>query len=725
MGVASWLCRNDAERTRMLEMSSRLRAAKWCSIALLSLSAVIAVPVYGLAMQIPLVVVVGLVVPVVDHWLDRVRRPEWWLAGLWLLSQAAIVLAIGWADGPREYLLSILVVPMLFGGAIFPRRVAAALAAATLLVMALTALTMIPTVVSGAPPVLILPLVSVIVTSLQAARMLDTEDDVRGTAIVDPLTGLHNRATMQARATELSHRMAANSQARAAVVVADIDHFKRINDDHGHAVGDAVLAEVARRLQRVVGQSGALFRFGGEEFVVMLSDGGADAAGELAEALRAATADGPIAGLTVTISLGLAHSSAQVRDYALMFACADRALYRAKAEGRNRVCRSDQRDVPMARERGVRAGSPASPHAAAPQRPVGRGSSAEQDRSLLVRNQAERDHMLDNIHRMRPLARTVNPILFAGLICAVPWLGWQALLPPIISVLVLTVVEFGLLPQLRRPEYAMVAVVVLVFLGGVGGLVVARHSALYALPFMALFMFVNAARMPIMATAVLFAVDLLLTTLAALLIDQYQVLHNPAIVAFPLALMGAMTLYGRAIGEATFQHRAVATTDQLTGALNRAALDRRARELADRDADSAEPHALLLADLDHFKAINDEHGHDAGDRVLVEVAERIRLSLRLFDPVYRIGGEEFVVLLAGATEADALLTAQRIREAVSARPIDGHRVTISVGVAAMGWGSAFDYERAFAAADAALYEAKAAGRDRVFSSARLMPAQAA
>ena len=122
---------------------------------------------------------------------------------------------------------------------------------------------------------------------------------------------------------------------------------------------------------------------------------------------------------------------------------------------------------------------------------------------------------------------------------------------------------------------------------------------------------------------------------------------------------------------------------------------------------------MVLLDLDRFKLVNDTRGHATGDTVLREVAYRLRKELRAYDLVYRIGGEEFVVLLLGATPAATSATAEMLRAAVAAEPIVGLDLTVSIGVAASARGTAFDWDEVFARADAALYRAKADGRDRV------------
>jgi len=153
----------------------------------------------------------------------------------------------------------------------------------------------------------------------------------------------------------------------------------------------------------------------------------------------------------------------------------------------------------------------------------------------------------------------------------------------------------------------------------------------------------------------------------------------------------------------------LAASDPLTGLPNRRMFDATLdRELA-RCRRNGTPLALALADVDHFKSVNDQHGHQVGDEVLRELSAALRGAVRQEDVVARYGGEEFVVLLPDADEAAALLVAERLRAAAG----DVRRVptTISIGVAVLdpGAGGAGLVARA----DTALYKAKAAGRDRV------------
>ena len=154
--------------------------------------------------------------------------------------------------------------------------------------------------------------------------------------------------------------------------------------------------------------------------------------------------------------------------------------------------------------------------------------------------------------------------------------------------------------------------------------------------------------------------------------------------------------------------------DCLTQLLNRAGIMDALNHELSRSHRSREPFAVIMADVDHFKHINDTYGHPAGDEVLCEVASRIKTSLRTYDSVGRFGGEEFLGIVPGCDEPAAFQVAEKIREAVCSTPIPmagrGERVTISLGVNAMQ--PATSANALLAAADSALYQAKHAGRNR-------------
>jgi diguanylate cyclase (GGDEF)-like protein len=163
------------------------------------------------------------------------------------------------------------------------------------------------------------------------------------------------------------------------------------------------------------------------------------------------------------------------------------------------------------------------------------------------------------------------------------------------------------------------------------------------------------------------------------------------------------------------QLREQATRDALTGLWNRAAiLDLLERDLA-RGQREGRPVGVILADLDHFKRINDTFGHLTGDEVLRQAAARLRDGLRPYDTVGRYGGEEFLVVLPGCPADTAAALAERLRQRVTTDPVDlGGRllsVTISLGVAARDGVTATGATALLQAADEALYRAKEAGRN--------------
>jgi two-component system cell cycle response regulator len=166
----------------------------------------------------------------------------------------------------------------------------------------------------------------------------------------------------------------------------------------------------------------------------------------------------------------------------------------------------------------------------------------------------------------------------------------------------------------------------------------------------------------------------------------------------------------------------LAITDGLTGLHNRRYMESHLGTLVEQAAARGKPIAILVLDIDFFKAVNDNYGHDAGDDVLREFAIRLRKSIRGIDLACRLGGEEFVIVMPETDMAVATAVAERLRRRIAAEPfpIDGGRlnieVTISIGIAALETGE--DNAAAMLKrADQALYRAKRDGRNRVVADA--------
>ncbi len=165
----------------------------------------------------------------------------------------------------------------------------------------------------------------------------------------------------------------------------------------------------------------------------------------------------------------------------------------------------------------------------------------------------------------------------------------------------------------------------------------------------------------------------------------------------------------------------LAVIDQLTGLYNRRYMMNQLSLLMQRAAIGSKPLSIILADIDHFKKVNDTYGHEAGDHVLGEFAKRLSANVRPMDIVCRHGGEEFAVIMPETAGDVACVVAERARRAVAAEPfeVDGVPVSLSVtvssGVATLTPEDSVD--SLIKRADAALYRAKSAGRNRVESVA--------
>jgi diguanylate cyclase (GGDEF)-like protein len=159
--------------------------------------------------------------------------------------------------------------------------------------------------------------------------------------------------------------------------------------------------------------------------------------------------------------------------------------------------------------------------------------------------------------------------------------------------------------------------------------------------------------------------------------------------------------------------------DDLTGVLARRALLKQGDRLLVRYQRESTGLAVMMVDVDHFKQVNDQHGHGAGDRLLVSIAQTMARALRPHDALGRMGGEEFAAVLPGVSPTEAQAIAERVRSAVEQQaldPVEGgpQRATVSIGlVHSATMGSDADMDTLLLAADAALYRAKAEGRNRV------------
>jgi len=336
----------------------------------------------------------------------------------------------------------------------------------------------------------------------------------------------------------------------------------------------------------------------------------------------------------------------------------------------------------------------------------------ERQGTWLCPTAVDRERLLD----MEPRIAKARTLAFSaaglGLLSAAPWYGWWIVLP-LTWVVVSQFALFGpMIARSRHPEWPIFGTVVSaqVTIGVAIALTGGPRSPAQPLLFFSIVSVAARFRgRGVLAAAGFTAVVLLASTIG---VDPARYVHNPAFVNASFVCLIGLAACCYVLMGSDIRQRAEAILDPLTGLLNRNALTGRFAELAEQAALTGEPVALVLCDVDRFKHVNDEHGHERGDAVLKEVAYTMRRSLRSFELVYRLGGDEFLVVLPGAALGAAHTLAERLRDALAAARPGGLAVTVSVGVASAA-GAAVSFEHLYREADEALYRAKDAGRNRV------------
>lgn len=330
-----------------------------------------------------------------------------------------------------------------------------------------------------------------------------------------------------------------------------------------------------------------------------------------------------------------------------------------------------------------------------------------------IRNEARRERLLDMEVRLRPYRFACFGILALALASVGAEVGWWWIAPLLAGLAGFAVADrfmresghpglwvsaaWGILPLLLADA--------IVVTGGAASPVL-MWAALPAVTLGARF----SPRGMVLGTAYILAL-LLIATVG--LDPATASEHHQELIAAVSLVLSTVILSG-ALVESDRAHRRRSTLDPLTGLFNRNALEQKLGELDGQPSSEAEglSHALLLCDLDHFKSVNDQLGHAAGDAVLQDVAYTMRATLRAGDSIYRVGGEEILVILPGAGEEAAVEIAERLCQAVRDRRPVGVAVSVSIGVAVSPPG-AVDSDELVVSADEALYAAKTEGRDCV------------
>lgn len=339
---------------------------------------------------------------------------------------------------------------------------------------------------------------------------------------------------------------------------------------------------------------------------------------------------------------------------------------------------------------------------------------ASSDSLIDLRDEARRERLLDMERRMRPYRAGCYAILLIACLALAPDFGWWWVLP-LTGGLAVFIVADHFMAKSHRPEvwsavaWGVVPLLLgatLIATGGPASPVVVW----FAIPAVTLGGRFEPRGMAI-GTAYVMAVFLL----SAVAVDPAKAVEHRDTLITTAALVISIVILSGALADSDRTHRRRSTLDPLTGLFNRNALEQRLAEIEGLpcDPDEGLSHALLLCDLDHFKRVNDQLGHAAGDAVLQDVAYTMRAALRAGDSIYRVGGEEILVILPGAGREAALEISERLRNEVRERRPVGVQVTVSIGIA-VSEADFVDTDDLIARADAALYAAKAGGRNMVY-----------
>jgi diguanylate cyclase (GGDEF)-like protein len=332
--LSAWLCPTALDRARMLDNSDRLRHARMITLAAVAATLLSFAPTYGW-WTLALFAVGAINMATIDWRIARSPNPQLHIASGIVLMQVILAGTVALGGGPESLALPWLVLPTVFAAARFRGVVVAAdIIIGMLLMLAATLGTDAAGFVDHPGPVIVS---AALLTSITAAVYVLSAAEVeqRGDAVLDHLTGLLNRTSLESRFTELAE-LAVLRGDPISMVVLDVDHFKSINDEHGHAGGDGVLRDLALALREQLRSFELVYRVGGEEFLLLLPGTSLREAAQVAERLRVALEQARPGGIAVTASFGVATGSGRSR-FDDLFAAADASLYRAKAAGRNRV----------------------------------------------------------------------------------------------------------------------------------------------------------------------------------------------------------------------------------------------------------------------------------------------------------------------------------------------------------------------------------------------------
>jgi len=265
---------------------------------------------------------------------------------------------------------------------------------------------------------------------------------------------------------------------------------------------------------------------------------------------------------------------------------------------------------------------------------------------------ASRERLLDMDERLKRPRALAFALIAIGVGAAVPLIGWWGLGLLLVAILGFRLTQ-GIAERIRAPEHALFASWAVSELVIAGSVAVTGGITSYTASWLLVPLVTLPARFGTRGVGAGVAFIGVLVIVIAIAIEPSQPLPHIYALSALLTTLTAVSILSTALMRSDVDHRTEAVIDGLTGMLNRRALDQRLQELTAQARISGQPVAVIAGDIDHFKRVNDEYGHAAGDAVLVEVAYRLRKALRAYDLAYRVGGEEFLVVLPGAGVPDA------------------------------------------------------------------------
>jgi diguanylate cyclase (GGDEF)-like protein len=335
-------------------------------------------------------------------------------------------------------------------------------------------------------------------------------------------------------------------------------------------------------------------------------------------------------------------------------------------------------------------------------------------RNWLCPSELERSRFIDGNDRVRMIRLVGSGAVGAALLITTPWFGWWTLILFGLSTLNFLNLDRRMAKSASPETLSAIAILITMLLLGCG-VALSGGPRSPALCWLVLPAGMTAARFRpqvVVAALLLTVIEMLVVTAG---VDLTATLRDPVPVVATLALLIGVVSIVWALQAAELHHRGEAILDPLTGLLNRNSLLPRFIELSYQARLTRQYVSLIICDVDNFKSVNDLYGHDRGDAVLRDIAYELRKRLRSFELIYRLGGEEFLILLPGIHHAEGVEIAERLREAIEMAHPTGLQTTLSLGVSS-GCGEQVDYDTLFKAADEALYNAKRRGRNCVVAA---------